>query len=151
MKIFLLERCNFWKYPTDEEIDRVGVRGLWLDRFIYWESNDHLKLMKQKYGFLEEKIPFERTYRLGSNLDDIYENGVYDYMKFIKFGFGRASDHSCKDIRAKVMTRNKGIEELRKRDHIKSKDLKIWLKYVGWSEKKFDEVADTFRDPRVCD
>ncbi len=138
-----------WKYPTDEEIDRVGVRGLWLDRFIYWESNDHLKLMKQKYGFLEEKIPFERTYRLGSNLDDIYENGVHDYMKFIKFGFGRASDHSCKDIRAKVMTRNKGIEEVKKRDHIKSKDLKIWLKYVGWSEKKFDEVADTFRDPRV--
>ena len=70
-------------------------------------------------------------------------------MKFIKFGFGRASDHSCKDIRAKVMTRNKGIEEVKKRDHIKSKDLKIWLKYVGWSEKKFDEVADTFRDPRV--
>ena len=50
-------------------------------------------------------------------------------MKFIKFCFGRASDHSCKDIRAKVMTRNKGIEELRKRDHIKSKDLKIWLKH----------------------
>ena len=34
-------------------------------------------------------------------------------------------------------------------DHIKSKDLYRWLKYVGWTEKEFDMVADTFRDPRV--
>ena len=34
-------------------------------------------------------------------------------------------------------------------DPIKSNDLNRWLKYVGWSEEKFDHVADTFRDPRV--
>ena len=47
------------------------------------------------------------------------------------------------------MTRNEGIHETLRRDHIKPKDLKRWLKYVGWSEKKFDEIADSFRDPRV--
>ena len=104
---------------------------------------------KKKYGFLEQKKPFERTYRRASNLDDIYENGIHDYLKFVKFGYGRATDHACKDIRAKIMSRKKAIKEIKKRDHIKSKDLKIWLKYVGWNEKKFDDVANTFRDPRV--
>ena len=47
------------------------------------------------------------------------------------------------------MTRETAIQEVKKRDHIKSKDIKIWLKYVGWSEKKFDQIADSFRDPRV--
>ncbi|WP_206203700.1 hypothetical protein, partial [Thermococcus sp. M36] len=28
-------------------------------------------------------------------------------------------------------------------------DLYRWLSYVGWSEEKFDAIADTYRDPRV--
>jgi hypothetical protein len=84
-----------------------------------------------------------------SNLDDMHENGIHDYMKFVKFGYGRATDHVCKDIRAGKMTREDGIEIVKKMDSIKSKDLYRWLDYVGWTEEEFDYVADTFRDPRV--
>jgi hypothetical protein len=84
-----------------------------------------------------------------SNLDDMHENGIKDYMKYVKFGYGRATDHVCKDIRAGIMTREEGIEIIRKMDPIKSKDLYRWLNYVGWTEEYFDEVADRFRDPRV--
>jgi hypothetical protein len=47
------------------------------------------------------------------------------------------------------MTREEGIEIIRKMDPVKSKDLWRWLDYVGWTEEQFDEVADTFRDKRV--
>ena len=138
-----------WKYPSDNEIDEIGVRGLFISNFFQWDANNHGEMVKEKYGWLESEIPFERTYRLMSNLDDIYENGIHDYMKFIKFGYGRASDHASKDVRAGLMTRSQGIKEVRTRDHIKSKDLLVWLEYVGWNEEKFDQVADTFRDKRV--
>ena len=36
-----------------------------------------------------------------------------------------------------------------KLDHIKSSDLNRWLKYVGWTEEKFDLVCNTYRNPRV--
>lgn len=138
-----------WMYPTDEEIEKTGVRGIYISNFFKWEANDHGKLMQEKYGFLAAEEPFERTYRTMSNLDDMHENGIHDYMKYIKFGYGRATDHVCKDIRAGIMTREQGIEIVRKMDPVKSKDLHRWLKYVGWTEEKFDTVADTFRDPRV--
>jgi N-acetyl sugar amidotransferase len=138
-----------WMYPSDEEIAKVGVRGIYISNFFKWEANDHGNLMKQLYGFLESEEPFERTYRLMSNLDDMHENGIKDYMKYIKFGYGRATDHVCKDIRAGIMTRDEGIEILKKMDPVKSKDLYRWLHYVGWTEEKFDKIADTFRDPRV--
>lgn len=138
-----------WMYPSDEEIERVGVRGLFVSNFFKWEANEHGQLMKDLYGFIESEVPFERTYRLMSNLDDMHENGIKDYMKYVKFGYGRASDHVCKDIRAGIMTREEGIEIIRKMDPIKSKDLYRWLDYVGWTEEYFDEVADRFRDPRV--
>ncbi len=84
-----------------------------------------------------------------SNLDDIHENGIHDYMKYIKFGYGRATDHVCKDIRAGKLTREEGIEIVRKMDPVKSRDLYRWLDYVGWTEEQWDRVADGFRDPRV--
>lgn len=138
-----------WMYPSDEEIEKVGVRGIFISNFFKWEANEHGELMKKLYGFIESEEPFERTYRLMSNLDDMHENGIKDYMKFIKFGYGRATDHVCKDIRAGLMTREEGIEIVKKMDHIKSKDLFRWLEYVGWTEEKFDTIADTYRDPRV--
>jgi N-acetyl sugar amidotransferase len=138
-----------WIYPTDEEIEKTGVRGIYISNFFKWDANDHGPLMIEKYGFLEAEEPFERTYRKMSNLDDMHENGIHDYMKFIKFGYGRATDHVCKDIRGGILTRNDGINIVSKMDPIKSNDLFRWLDYVGWTEERFDYIADTFRDPRV--
>ena len=85
-----------------------------------------------------------------SNLDDMHENGIHDYLKFVKFGYGRGTDHACKDIRAGMMTRDEGIEMVERYDHVKPRrDLERWLEYVGMSEEEFDETCDTFRDPRV--
>ncbi len=138
-----------WMYPNDDEIEEVGVRGLYISNFFKWDANEHGPMMIEKYGFQVAEEPFERTYRTMSNLDDMHENGIHDYMKYIKFGYGRATDHTSKDIRSGLMTREEAIVIVRQRDHIKSRDLWRWLKYVSWTEEKFDEVADRFRDPRV--
>ena len=116
---------------------------------VLWDGNRNAEIAKQ-YGWEEAREPFDRTYRRISNLDDMHENGIHDYMKFIKFGYGRASDHASKDIRLGYMTREEGIEIVRKYDHVKPRrDLERWLKYVGMTKEEFDRIADTFRDPRV--
>jgi len=138
-----------WIYPSDEEIAKIGVRGIYISNYFKWDANKHGPMVIKKYGFKENEEPFERTYRRMSNLDDMHENGIHDYMKFIKFGYGRATDHACKDIRSNKMTRKEAMKIVKKMDHVKSKDLYRWLKYVGWTEKEFDKTADTFRNPRV--
>jgi N-acetyl sugar amidotransferase len=138
------------QYPSDDEIIDSGARGIYLSFYRHWEANEHTKLVIDKYGWKPAQQPFERTYRMMSNLDDMHENGIHDYLKFIKFGYGRGSDHSCKDIRAGKFTREQGIEMVRKYDHVKPRrDLERWLSYVGMSEEEFDTICDTFRDPRI--
>lgn len=150
LKEGLTERDLLWaQYPSDEDIDRVGVRGIYLGNFVNWDANPQTKLVMDKYQWKPADKPFERTFRQMSNLDDMHENGMHDYLKFIKLGYGRGSDHACKDIRAGHMTRATGIEMVKKYDHVKSSDLARWLSYVGMSEQEFDLVCDTFRDPRV--
>ena len=146
----LSEKDLMWaKYPSDEEILEVGVRGLYIGNFFKWDPIRQTELIKDQYGWKGAEKPFERTYRTMSNLDDRYENGIHDLMKFVKFGYGRASDHASKDIRTGDMTREKGIEMVKKYDSVVSSDLYHWLDYVDMTENEFWKIADTFRDPRI--
>jgi N-acetyl sugar amidotransferase len=146
----LTEKDLTWaRYPSDEEIIRAGVRGLYIGNFFKWDPNRHAPLVIDRYGWRPAQQPFERTYRRISNLDDRYENGAHDLLKFVKFGYGRGSDHASKDIRTGYMTREEGVEMVRRYDHVVSKDLYYWLEYVGISEEEFWRTADRFRDKRV--
>jgi hypothetical protein len=88
----LTEKDLLWaKYPSDEEIVRVGSRGVYIGNFFKWDPNAHAQMVQDNYAWQPADKPFERTYRRISNLDDRYENGVHDLLKFVKFGYGRAS------------------------------------------------------------
>lgn len=146
----LTEQDFIWgKYPSDEEIERKGLRGLFISNYFGWNQLDHLDKMVDLYDFEMYDRPFDRTYRRDSNLNDIHDNGIHDYMKFIKFGYGRATDHVCRDIRNGALTREKGIELVREYDHVIPSDIPRWLEYTGWKRSYLDAVADRFRDPRV--
>lgn len=138
-----------WQYPGDQEMFELNLRGIYLANYVPWDGNANARLAHEQYGFELGDEPFERTYRRASNLDDMHENGAHDYLKYIKFGYGRATDHASKDIRSQVMSRAEGLAQVRKYDHVKSRDIQRWLDYVGMTEAEFDAIADTFRDPRV--
>lgn len=146
----LQEKDLIWaKYPPDDEILESKVRGLYLGNFFKWEPHKQTEIVKKEYGWLENPNPFERTYRKISNIDDRYENGIHDYLKFIKFGYGRASDHASKDIRAGLISRDEGIDLVKQYDSIVPSDVYHWLEYVNYDEEKFWEKADSFRSPYV--
>jgi imidazoleglycerol phosphate synthase cyclase subunit len=140
---------DMWKYPSDDAIHELNLRGLYLSNFTRWEANSHTELVTQKYGFESSMVEFDRTYRKMSNLDDMHENGAHDYLRYIKFGYGRCTDHVSKDIRGGLMSRGQGIGLVEKYDHVRPSDIKRWLNYTGMDEKTFDSIVDTWRDPRV--
>ncbi len=46
------------------------------------------------------------------NLDN-HQTGIHDYFKFLKFGFGRATDLACLHIRRGRLTRADGLEAVK--------------------------------------
>ena len=120
-----------------------------MGNYVYWDANKHVKIAIE-LGFKDNPTPYERTYRRFSNVDDIHENGIKDYLKFIKFGYGRCTDHTSKDIRLGAMTRKKGIKLVKKHDHVRPMDsLNYFLDTTGMKVEEFDKIADSFRDKRV--
>lgn len=146
----LVPKDMVWaRYPSDKELMEIGLRGLFIGNYFKWDPAKHTNLMIRKYNWKPSKKKFQRTYRLISNVDDRYENGIHDYMKFVKFGYGRATDHSSKDILTGYMTREKGIQMVKKHDHILSNDLDHWLNYVNMKKIDFFKIGDKFRSKKV--
>ena len=45
-----------FKYPTDEEIQKLGLRGLFIGNFDPWDANAHMKLVTERYGWRENQL-----------------------------------------------------------------------------------------------
>ena len=136
-------------YPTDKEIESIGLRGIFISNYFGWNQPEHTQKMVDLYQFEKDPLPKARTFKVDSSLNDIHDDGIHDYMKYIKFGYGRATDHACREIRNGLLTRKEGIEFVKNLDHVVPGDIPRWLEYVGWSRRQFEAVADKFRDPRV--
>ena len=98
-------------YPSDEDLERVGVRGIYLSNYISWNGRAQTEFVIENLGF-ETAQPGTRarTFNLYDKLDDIHANGLHDYLKYLKFGYGRATDDATTEIRHGRMTREQGIE-----------------------------------------
>ena len=134
-------------YPTDEEINKVGVTGLFLGSYFFWDARKQIEIIRQRGFKIKEDGPTEGTYTNYENLDEKLV-GLHDYLKFVKYGFGRATDHACIDIRNNRMTRDKAIDVVKKYDG-KYPHLAIssFIEYSGLSKKEIDAVIDSFTNP----
>lgn len=135
-------------YPTDEELEKVKVRGIYLSNYINWDAHTQTELVIEQLGF-ETAQERERTFQIYGKLDDVHANGLHDYLKYLKFGYGRATDDAATEIRQRRMTREEGIELVGKHDHIRPRDMDIFLRSVEMSEQELLDLIEPQRDPSI--
>ena len=103
-----------YTYPTDEELARVGVTGLFLGHYLPWDGLSNA-LIAGANGFISHDRTVEGSMVNYENLDN-HQTGIHDYFKFLKFGFGRATDIACLHVRRGRLTRQDGIEAVKRLD-----------------------------------
>lgn len=140
---------RFLVYPTDKEVWDTGLRGVFLSNYFYYDGRHNSQIAESLYNWEPARQSFDRTFSRTSNLDDMHENGLHDYLKFVKLGYGRGTDHANYEIREGRMTRDEGVEMVLKYDHVWPSDAERWFEYVGIDEGEFRRTADQFRDSRV--
>jgi N-acetyl sugar amidotransferase len=123
-----------YTYPTDDELQRVGATGIFLGYYLPWDGYSNA-LISQAYGFFTLQATVEGSIVSYENLDN-HQTGIHDYFKFLKFGFGRATDLACLHIRRGRITRRDGIELVRQHDG------KFPWTYLGKPVEKILEPLD---------
>ena len=72
------------------------------------------------------------------------------YLKFVKYGFGRATDHACIDIRNNRLTRVEGKDLVNKFDgKYPHKSIEAFIEYSGMSKVEIDEIIDSYTNPII--
>jgi len=139
---------SLYTYAKDEDIHRVGVTGLFLGYYFKWDLREVLKKSKE-HGFEVSDRAVETTYENFENLD-CYSNHLHDYLKYVKYGFGRATDNACLDIRLGYIKREEAVRLVNKYDGIPPKKaIKKYLEYTGFTQKEFDKIVDSYTNKRI--
>jgi N-acetyl sugar amidotransferase len=141
-----------YTYPSDEELARVGVTGLFLGYYIPWDGLSNT-LIAQANGFHTYDKIVEGSMVSYENLDN-HQTGIHDYFKFLKFGFGRTTDLACLHIRRGRITRQDGLEAIKRLDGkfpwvYLGKSLKEILSPLEISVDEFIILCDKFANKKI--
>lgn len=131
-------------YPYDNELEAVGVRGIYLSNYIRWDSKAQHELMIDQYGYESSKQ--QRTFNTYEDVHCFHSSGIHDYIKYLKYGYSKVTDHASREIRLKRMTRKTGIEMVKKYSEKEPEDLELFLKWVGMEKDDFYLHINKFRD-----
>ena len=83
----------------------------------------------------------EETFSSFHKIDD-HANDVHDYLKYLKFGYGRGTNHASAEVRYGRMTRNEAVKIVNKYDNVKPKSLSFYLKFLKLQKKSFINIIE---------
>ena len=136
-----------FRYPDDKELERVGVRGVYLNNYFRWDTKAQHEQMIDKYKY--ESFAQTRTFDTYNDVDCFNYSDVHDYIKYIKHGFGKVTDHACREIRLRRMTREQGWDLVRRYRNCHPKNLKLFLDWIGVTENAFHYILDHHRNKQL--
>jgi N-acetyl sugar amidotransferase len=134
-------------YPDNRELEQVGVRGIYLNNYIRWDSRAQHELMIREYGY--ETALQTRTFDTYNDIDCWNYSDVHDYIKWVKHGYGKVVDHASREIRLLRMTREEGIGLVRQYHKQLPRNLQLFLDWLGITENAFHYIVDQHRNPRI--
>ena len=134
--------------PTAEECERVGVFGIHLGDYIFWDDERQTEFVRDVYGWRETQI--EGTFKRYKSAECVMP-GVHDMTCYLKRGYGRASFHASVDVRAGLLSKDEAWELIRQYDAERPEGLDYYLKITGMSEGEFFATMEQHRHTELRD
>lgn len=119
-------------YPHDKEIEKVGVRGIYLGNYIPWDTKRQHEEMIEKYGY--ETLVQQRTFDTYNDVDCVHYSGLHDTIKYLKHGYSKATDHACREIRWGRLTKEEALALVQHYESISPSDTHHLCEWLNISE-----------------
>ena len=139
-------------YPTNDKLKQVGVTGLFLGYYIPWDGLANA-LISVANGLTTYDKFVEGSMVNYENLDN-FQTGIHDYFKYLKFGFGRATDLACLHLRRNRISRTDAIKIVNKNDCkfpwvYLGKRIEDILESVNIKFDEFIRICDRFTNKKI--
>ncbi|HEY9080135.1 N-acetyl sugar amidotransferase [Magnetovibrio sp.] len=129
-----------YTFPPAREIRSRNIRSICLGSYIPWDVKKQVKIIEDELGWEGDEVEGVPP---GYEYEKIecYMQGLRDYTKHLKRGFGRTAHLTSIDIRNGRMTRDEAVELTEKYDGKRPFALDLFLHYLGITEEEYFELV----------
>lgn len=129
----------FFSYPARKDLLALKVKSICLGNYIKWDTKKQAEIIKKELGWKGQRvegIPGEYDYE---KIECQFQ-GIRDYAKYIKRGYGRTNHLASIDIRNKRLSRDKGWKMAKKFDGKRPASLSLFLEKLQITEEEFYNI-----------
>lgn len=134
-----------YRYPDDDALNRVGVRGVYLGNYVRWDPKAQHEQMMASHGY--ETSAFDRTFDCYDHVDDYNYMDVHDALKLYKHGYSKVTDHASREIRHGRLSREEGLALVRAHEQRPPRYEDLFCKWLGIDRRGLQFLLDRHRNP----
>lgn len=131
-----------YTFPKLADLKRLRVKSVCLGSFIPWNVRSQVDLIARELGWRGDQVegmpwdvyPYEKI--------ECSMQGVRDYIKYLKRGYGRVTQMTALDLRNGRMDKAEAEHLIGEFEGRKPRSLEVFLDYVGLSEQAFKEIVE---------
>lgn len=131
-----------YTFPRMRELKRLGVRSVCLGSYIPWDVKRNVQLIQEQLGWKGEQVegmpweayPYEKI--------ECYLQGVRDYIKYLKRGYGRVTQMTALDLRNGRIAKPDAERLVSEYEGRKPPSLELFLEYLELSEDEFNQIVE---------
>ena len=141
---------DFYKSPSSTELKNSGIEGKhFFGYYKNWKPQENFFYAAENTGFQPNPERTEGTYSKYASIDDKLD-GIHYYMKYIKFGFARATDDASHEVRDGHISRDEAISLVKRYDgEFPEKYFQDFLDYLDITSGEFWDTVDSWRPPHL--
>lgn len=141
-----------YAYPRTRDLKRLGYRSVCLGSFVPWDVKSNVALIQRELGWRGDQVegmpwnayPYEKI--------ECYMQGMRDYIKFLKRGYGRVTQMTALDLRNGRISKEEAERLVGEHEGRKPPSLRLFLEYLDLTEEEFNAiVAKTVVPPHEPD
>lgn len=138
---------TFFTYPDAKK----NIRMTHWSYFENWDPYRNYLVAKKYCGLEEAENSNSGTFtNFAQNDQDLY--ALHSYLMYLKFGFGRANQDACIEIRRGAMEREQGRNLTMLYDGAYPTEyVPGYLKYYGMTQNEFDDVIDKWANKEILE
>lgn len=143
-KFFTDQELYWYLPPSEETVRKLKPAVAHWSYFHFWDSNENYRYARDYVGLQEQENNSSGTYNNFAQTDGILYP-LHTYFMYLKFGFGRCTQDVCIDIRSGKLSREEGIELIRKYDEVYPAEFEDrYLEYYQLTRDEFHAAIDHF-------
>jgi N-acetyl sugar amidotransferase len=141
----------FFRFPDDVELKKHPIQLTHWSYFEDWDPYRNYLVAKEHCGLMEAEDSNAGTFTNFSQNDQALY-ALHTYLMFLKFGFGRANQDACIEVRRGAMDRQQAVNLVRMYDgHYPEEFIGQYLEYYGMTESELDAVFDRYANKVLFD